>query len=70
MIAFAKPPACDFAGASCTVDPLPPVHLPCSEEPDPADFTITFAGLPEGFTCDVCEVERIKRELLKREGLI
>jgi hypothetical protein len=74
MIAFAKPLMCDFSGAVCTVTPLP-LPEPCPEcdlDPaaDPDDFTITFSGLPEGFTCDFAEAERLKRELLKREGLL
>lgn len=75
MIAFAKLPApecCDFSSAQCTIAPVPAPCLDCSPEPNPADFTITFSGLPDGFTCDVLEAERVKRELLelmRRRGL-
>lgn len=77
MIAFAKPPAPDacFAGAQCTVTPLPAQETcpDCELEPSPCpeDFTITFSGLPDGMMCDPRDAERLKRELidiLKREG--
>ncbi len=68
MIAFAKPPARDFARASCAVLPVPEA-CPCSGLKSSLNFTITFSGLPERFTCDVCEAERIKQELIER-GLI
>jgi hypothetical protein len=77
MIAFARPSVVEscVAGASCTVTPLPePGGCPdcdLDSSPCPDDFTITFSGLPDGMACDVCEVERLKRELitlLKREG--
>ncbi len=70
MIAFAKPLSCDFSGAQCTVAPQPGPCLECEPSPVPDGFTITFAGLPEDFTCDVCEAERIKRELLGRMGML
>ena len=73
MIALAKPPTCNLSAAQCTVTSLPEPCLLCdlNPPPDPADFTITITGLPEGFTCDVCEQERLKHELIglmQREG--
>lgn len=67
MIAFAKPPTCDFSSAKCTIDPVPPVCLVCDSEPVP-DFTVEITGLPEGLACDVCEQERISRKLLELMG--
>jgi len=70
MIAFAKPPVPESCctGAQCTL--AMPAPCPCCcDDPNPADFTIEFSGLPEGMAVDPYEAERLKRELMAR-GLI